>query len=192
MRAGYGEFGTWSADVYASGALTKRLLANVSAYWSNQSEGWGRNVTTGVPTFRSREYGTRIKFLWNESDRTNALLTLDFDKTVAQQGLGFMAFPGTGSLNPLPPFPNGGFPPAPGYYDPSEDFDSEGDVRQYGASLKITHDFNWARLVSISAYRDTRNDYVLDQDAGPLPIVNVEPDSIRSTSPARPSRRCHS
>jgi len=174
VRAGYGEFDTWSADVYASGALTNQLLANVSAYWSNQSEGWGRNVTTGVPTFRSREYGTRVKFLWNESERTNALLTLDFDKTLAQQGVGFMAFPGTGSLNPLPPFPNGGIPPAPGYYDPNENFNSEGDVRQYGASLKITHDFDWARLVSISAYRDTRNDYVLDEDAGPLPIVNVE------------------
>ena len=85
-----------------------------------------------------------------------------------------MAFPGTGSLDPLPPFPNGGFPPAQGYYDPTENFDSNGDVRQYGASLKITHDFDWSRLVSISAYRDTRNDYVLDQDAGPLPIVNVE------------------
>src|SRR6185295_5949067 len=81
---------------------------------------------------------------------------------------------GTRSLNPLPPFPNGGFPPAPGFYDPTENFDSEGEVRQYGASLKITHDFDWSRLVSISAYRDTRNDYVLDEDAGPLPLVNVE------------------
>jgi iron complex outermembrane recepter protein len=160
--------------VYASGPLTQQLRANLSAYWSNQSEGWGRNVTTGVPTFRSHAYGTRVKFLWNETDRTNALLTLDYDRTVAQQGLGFMAFPGTGSLNPLPPFPNGGFPPATGFYDPTENFNSEGDVRQYGASLKITHDFDWSRLVSISAYRDTRNDYVLDEDAGPLPLVNVE------------------
>jgi iron complex outermembrane receptor protein len=85
-----------------------------------------------------------------------------------------MAFPGTGSLNPLPPFPNGGLPPAAGYYDPTENFVSEGDVRQYGASLKITHDFDRSRLVSLSAYRDTRNDYVLDEDAGPLPLVNVE------------------
>src|SRR5262249_43947569 len=124
--------------------------------------------------FASRQYGTRVKFLWNESDRTHALLTLDFDKTVAQQGLGFMAFPGTGTLDPLPPFPNGGFPPARGYYDPTENVDSEGDVRQYGASLKVTHDFDRARLVSISAYRDTRNHYVLDEDSGPLPIINVD------------------
>jgi iron complex outermembrane receptor protein len=174
ITAGYGNYDTWSADMYASGRLTKQLLANVSAYWSNQSEGWGRNATTEVPTFRSREYGTRVKFLWNETESTNALLTFDFDKTVTQQGLGFAAFPGTGSLDPLPPFPNGGFAPAPGYYDPTENFDSGGDVRQYGVSAKITHDFKWSELVSISAYRDTRNVYVLDEDAGPFPLVNVQ------------------
>ena len=52
VTAGYGNYDTWSTDVYASGALTKRLLANIDGYWSEQSEGWGRNVTTGAPTFR--------------------------------------------------------------------------------------------------------------------------------------------
>ena len=174
VRAGYGNYDDWSADIYASGPLTKQLLANVSAYWSDQSEGWGRNVTTGAPAFRSRDYGARIKLLWNEADRTNVLVNLDFDNTETQQGLGFRAFPGTGSLDPLPPFPNGGFPPASGYYDPNEDFDSNGSDRQYGASLKITHDFDRSRLVSISAYRDTRAEYLLDEDSGPLPIVSVQ------------------
>lgn len=174
VTAGYGNYNTGSADMYASGPLTEQLRANVSVYWSNQSGGWGRNVTTGVTAFKSRDYGARIKFLWDEADRTSVLLTLDFDKTVTQQGLGFRAFPGTGSLDPLPPFPNGGFPPAAGYYDPNENFNSDGNDRQYGASLKITHDFDWLRLVSISAYRDTRADYVLDEDSGPLPIVNVQ------------------
>jgi iron complex outermembrane recepter protein len=181
VTGGYGNYDTWSADMYASGPLSPQLLANVSVYWSNQSEGWGRNVTTGVPTFRSRDYGTRIKFLWNQSDRTNALLTFDFDRTVTQEGLGFMPFPGTGSLDPVPPFPNGGFPPAPGYYDPIENFNSNGDDRQYGVSLKITHDFDWSRLVSISAYRDTRADYLLDEDSGPLPIVNVQVTTPETT-----------
>jgi iron complex outermembrane receptor protein len=174
VTAGYGNYSTGSADIYASGPLADHLLANLAAYWSNQAEGWGRNVTTGAPAFKSRDYGARIKFLWNETGRTNVLLTFDFDKTVTQQGLGFRAFPGTGALNPLPPFPNGGFAPAPGYYDPNENFDSDGNDRQYGVSLKITHDFDWSRLVSISAYRDTRADYLLDEDSGPLPIVNVE------------------
>ena len=179
--AGYGNYDTWSADVYANGPLAPQLLANVSAYGSNQSEGWGRNATTGVPTFRSRHYGGRTKLLWSAADRTDVLFTIDFDKTVTQQGLGFMAFPGTGSLNPVPPFPNGGFPPAPGYYDPVENFNSEGTDRQYGASLKITHDFDRARLVSISAYRDTRAEYLLDEDSGPLPIVNVQIETPETT-----------
>ena len=174
VSAGYGNYNTGSADIYASGPLMKDLLANISLYWANQSTGWGRNVTTGVAAFRERHYGARMKLLWNESERTNALLTFDFDKTSTQQGLGFMAFPGTGSLNPLPPFPNGGFPPAPGYYDPTENLDTDGNTRQFGASLKLTHDFNSSRLVSVSAYRDTRADYLLDQDAGPLPIVNAQ------------------
>jgi iron complex outermembrane receptor protein len=174
VTAGYSNYDTWSADTYASGPLTKQLLANISVYWSNQSEGWGRNVTTGVPAFQSRDYGARIKFLWNYTEGTNALLTLDFDKTVTQQGLGFRAFPGTGSVDPLPPFPNGGLSPAPGYYDPNENFNSDGHDRQFGASLKITHDFDWSRLVTNSAYRDTRADYLLDEDSGPLPIVNVQ------------------
>lgn len=181
FTAGYGNYDTWSANMYASGPLAPQLLANVSVYWSNQSEGWGRNVTTGTPTFRTRDYGTRIKFLWNASERTNALITFDFDKTVTQEGLGFASFPGTGSLNPLPPFPNGGFPPAPGYYDPIENFDSNGDTRQYGVSLKITHDFDGSRLVSISAYRDTRNDFLGDEDVGPLPIVNIHATTPETT-----------
>jgi hypothetical protein len=51
-------------------------------------------------------------------------------------------------------------------YDLNENFNSEGNDRQYGASLKITRDFDWARLVSVSAYRNTRADYLLDEDSG--------------------------
>jgi iron complex outermembrane receptor protein len=174
ITAGYGNYDTWSSDLYAGGRLTDGLLANVSVYWSDQADGWGRNITTGVPAFRFRDEGARIKFLWNESDRTTALLTLDFDKTVTQQGLGFRAFAGTGSLDPAPPFPNGGFAGAAGYYDPNENFNSNGNDRQYGAAVKIAHEFAWSDFVSISAYRDTRADYDLDEDSGPLPLVNVQ------------------
>src|SRR5262249_18587648 len=101
--------------------------------------------------------------------------------TVTQQGYGFKAFPGTGSLDPLPPFPNGGFPPAPAYYDSGESLNSGGNIRQLGVSLKIAHDFDRSRLVSISAYRDTRPDLQGDEDVGPLPLVNVLPTAPETT-----------
>ena len=174
FSAGYGNYDTSSADLYANGAIASQLLANVSLYWSNQSEGWGRNITTETPAFRSRDYGGRAKLLWQGQERTSALLSFDYDLTVTQQGLGFRAFPGTGSLNPLPPFPNGGIPPAPDYYDPNENFNSNGSDRQFGVSLKVSEDFENSHLVSVSAYRDTRADYLLDEDSGPLPLVNVQ------------------
>ena len=173
VRLGYGNYDTGSGDIYASGPLTEELLANVAAYWSDQAEGWGRNATTGVPTFKSRDYGGRAKFLWTPAAHTSALLSIDFDKTIAQQGVGFEAWPGTGSLDPLPPLPNGGFEAAPGYYDLREDFASGDNDRQYGTSLKLAQSFDSSRLVSISAYRDILADYRVDQDLGPLPIVNA-------------------
>jgi len=172
-RVGYGNYQTWSADSYATGPLAANLLANVAAYWTDQAEGWGRNVTNGAPTFRYREKGGRVKFLWKPTERTSVLLNLDFDKSASQEGVGFAAWPGTGSLDPLPPFPNGGFAPAPGYYDLRENYNSDGNDRQDGESLKVTQDFDWSRVVSISAYRDTRGDYLIDQDLGPLPLVNI-------------------
>lgn len=157
-QLGYGSYDTWSAETYArarGGPLREDLLANLAAYWSDQSEGWGHNVTTGAQTFKSRDYGGRAKLLWTPAARTSALLSIDFDKTVAQEGVGFAAWPGTGSLDPLLPFPNGAFAAARGYYDLSENFTSGDNDRQYGGSLKLTQRFDWARLVSISAYRDT-------------------------------------
>ena len=172
-RFGYGNYDTWSANTYASGPLAPGLLANIAAYWSDQREGWGRNTTTGLPTFKSHDYGGRIKFLATPADSTSVLLNLDFDQTVTDQGIGFKPWSGTGSLDPLPPFPNGGFLPAPGYYDLRESLPSDGQDRQLGASLKVSQELPWFRLVSISAYRDTHVDYQLDQDVGPLPLVDV-------------------
>jgi len=173
VRAGLGNYDTLSADTYATGRLAEHLLANMSAYWSNQSGGWGRNVSTGLPTFKFRDYGGRVKLLWSGIERASALLTLDFDKTIAQQGVGFVAWPGTNSLDPLPPLPNGGFSSPPGYYDTRENLQSNGNNRQFGASLKLTANLEALRIVSISAYRDIRSDYLLDQDLGPLPVVNA-------------------
>lgn len=174
VTAGYANYDTPSAGLYANGPLSSQLLGNLSLDWSDQSQGWGRNITTGAQAFKSRDYSLRSKLLWTGAGTTRALLTLDYSNTVTQEGLGFRAFAGTGALDPLPPFPNGGFAPAAGYYDPDENFNSHGSDRQFGASLKITQDFNWADLVSTSAYRDTRADYLLDEDSGPLPIVNVQ------------------
>ncbi len=181
VRVGYGNYDTWLADAYANSPLSEHVLANVAVYWSNQAAGWGKNQTTGLPTFRFRDNGGRVKVLWTPTEGTGVLVSLDFNRTVFQQPLGFQAWPGTGSLDPLPPFHPGGLPPAPGYYDLTENFNSGANDRQYGASLKLTQTLDWGRIVSISAYRDTRGDSRIDQDSGSLPIVNVGLTNFETT-----------
>ena len=54
FTAGYGNYDTWSANMYASGPLAPQLLANVSVYWSNQSEGRGVEIPQPGPRLSGR------------------------------------------------------------------------------------------------------------------------------------------
>ena len=171
INAGIGNYQTYAGNLYASGG-TDKLSANIALYGSDQIQGWGRNTYTGQPTFTAWDGGGRIKVLWTPSDSTTLLLNGDFDVSRQGEGLGYQPRPGTGSLNPVPPFPNGGFPPS-SWYNNIENWLSFSRVRQQGVSLKLTQDLGFAQLVNITAWRFTKTYYPLDEDAGPLPIVNV-------------------
>src|SRR5208282_5106743 len=54
---GYANYDTDSGNLYASGALADTLAANFAVYGSEQHNGWGRNVTTGRPTFTGWDWG---------------------------------------------------------------------------------------------------------------------------------------
>jgi iron complex outermembrane recepter protein len=172
VTAGYANYDTKSGSIYATGPLTDTLSANLALDGSQQSDGWGRDDLTGAEAFTGWEYGGRAKLLWTPTTATDVLLNVDYDNLRTEEGLDLRAFPGTGSLDPLPPIPNGGFPPPVGYYDNDQNFDSHSITRQSGASLRIASDLGWARLVSISSTRFTKAVDPFDEDAGPLPIVN--------------------
>jgi len=171
FNVGYANYDTKSGNFYASGG-SNTLSANISVYGAQQNDGWGVNTVTGQPTFTSWDGGGRIKVLWEPTSSTTALLTADMDITRTQEGLGYQPRAGSGSLDPVPPFPNGGFPPS-SFYNTIENWQSYGKVRQEGVSLKVTQDLDWARLVNITAWRFTKTFYPLDEDAGPVPLVNV-------------------
>ncbi|MET0983820.1 MAG: TonB-dependent receptor [Steroidobacteraceae bacterium] len=166
VSVGYANYNTFSGSVYATGGLTDTLKANISLYGGDQGKGWGDNVTTGDDAFDLNRYiGGRIKLLWEPSDATSVLLTVDYDKTKSGQGY----------YRPVEGTIGAGFYPAPpDYYDLVDHTDPHWQVEQAGVSAKITHDFTQTRLVSISAYRDTTQDQYFDQSGGPIPLVIVD------------------
>jgi iron complex outermembrane recepter protein len=173
VTAGYANYDTKSGSLYATGGLSNILAANIALYGMQQIDGWGHYVLTNAPAFTGWEYGGRIKLLWTPTGKTSVLLATDYDDLRSEEGLDFRAFPGTGSLNPIPPFPNGGFSAPGGYYDNYQNVDSYTITRQSGVSLKVTSDFDWTRFVSITAWRFTKAVDPLDEDVGPLPLVNA-------------------
>ena len=60
---------------------------------------------------------------------------------------------------------------------------------QSGVSLKATQDFDWAQLVSITAYRTSNYRSVLDLDEGVTPGINPFNAASRNVSREQPNLR---
>jgi iron complex outermembrane recepter protein len=164
VTAGYANYDTSSASMYATGGIADHLSANLALYGANQANGWGTNVTTGHAAYQQWDWGGRAKLLWTPTDRTTVRLELDHDVTSTDEGVDFVAARGTKTST--------GVAPPAGFYDINSNLDPNTTVRQQGASVKITQDLDWAKLVSISSDRFLSSWQVFDQDSGPVPIVN--------------------
>lgn len=179
---GYASYDTPSGSIYATGQIADNLDANIAVYAQDQYDGWGKNrcaqmygflgCKTSGPTYTGYDFGGRVKFLWTPTSHTTVLLNIDHDTTETGEGLAFHAHPGTTAV---------GFPPPPGFYDVAEDETPNFTTRQNGGSLKVTQDFGWASLVSISAYRSLNSISNLDEGDSPLPIVDTHLGTEEST-----------
>jgi iron complex outermembrane recepter protein len=166
VTAGYANYDTYSGSIYASGPLAQNVAANIALYGSDQRDGFGHIINTGEPVGRNWDYGGRSKLLVTPTDSLTLLATVFFDKTFTQQGLVTRAAYGTRN--------------AGGYLAPSYYYDMYSDVtpfitnKQYGASLKITQDFGFANLTSISAFQSARLTFQQEAQYGdPRPIIDV-------------------
>jgi iron complex outermembrane recepter protein len=158
VSAGYANFDTYSTSMYATGAIGPNLSANLAGYWSRQYDGWGHNLTTNDPSYRSWDTGGRAKVLWTPSDKTSLLVTIDTDTTVLEEGLDYRAIKGTES--------EGGTLAPGGFYDYYSPEDDHSKLTTDGISAKATHDFGWASLVSISAFRHSENPAIYNLGLG--------------------------
>ena len=172
IETGYANYNTPSVSLYASGELASGLAANLALYSEDQEQGWGRDVTTGAQAFDNRYYGGRVKFLWVPRDSLSFLLNVDYDNTNSSEGFYSAAY-GTVSA--------GFYPSPPGFYDLVAWINPYWIAKQSGESLKVTTEMGWSSLVSISAYRYTRQEQFFDQAAAPIPIVRVSTNGPEHT-----------
>jgi iron complex outermembrane receptor protein len=146
ISGGYGNYNTTHGDLYVTGGLVKNLAADLAIDYSDQGQGYGRNLTLGKDIDKNNDFSARSKLFYTPTDRTEVTVIGDYSITRGVPAL--LPAPGTTPLGSRPPATN----PRDGY-GLTQPFSV---VAQWGLSATVKQDLNFAQLVSITAYRDTK------------------------------------
>jgi iron complex outermembrane receptor protein len=163
VSVGYGNYDTIYSSLYATGGITPNLAGSVAAVINDNLNGYGKDIGTGKDTYRRDDTGVRAKLKWTPSDRTIVRLEADYEH-VRSDGSPYQVVPGNAAVNGV--FYN------PGPYNTDTNWPNSTNTEVFGTSLHVDQDLDFARLVSISAFRNTSELYYLDEDSSPFPLVN--------------------
>ncbi|HEY2401653.1 MAG TPA: TonB-dependent receptor plug domain-containing protein, partial [Steroidobacteraceae bacterium] len=158
---GYGNYNTTTSNLYATGGIAKNLAADVAIHYTDQSEGWGRDLFNGEDVFRDYDLGIRSKWLLTLDD-THVTFSGDYNHDRSEVGTAYRMFPGYKSVD-------GHVGPPGGFYDTNENLPSVIYNTTYGGSITVDQDLHWAHFKSISAFHRTETDQYFDQDGTALP-----------------------
>ena len=165
---GYGNFDSWTGKAYISGRIADGLAADFAFTGRHRGDGFGRNVTTSSSVGDvHHDISTRSKMVWTVDPATTVTLIGSY-------------WDGRDTIGYPVPFPGkvSGF--VPGRVGPDRGWDAESDVdfRKKGwtanGALKISHEFDAVRLLSITAYRKGQIQYSQDLDYSPFPVASLD------------------
>lgn len=176
---GYGNYNTVDASAYLTGGLATGVAMDLSARYSNQQDGFGHNVYNGDDVFLSRRSNLRSRIRFDISDVTNLTLAGDYGTTRGTVGTTIAPAFGYGYQ-----FVNGARRERGSAFYPG-DYDINSGPRtplyksnEWGVSGTFQTEIEPLTFRSITAYRRSSERGVIDYDAGPADIVNI--DIVRS------------
>ncbi len=163
VSVGYGNYNTITSSMYATGGITPTLAGSVAAVFNDNLDGYGKDLGTGKDTYRRNDLGLRTKLKWTPTDQTTVRLEADYEHS-RTDGSPYQVEPGVaganGVISRVPP------------YDTDTNWPNSANTETFGASLHVDHDFDFMKLVNITAFRNTSELYYLDEDSTTLPLVN--------------------
>lgn len=189
IEASYGNYDTTALNLYGTTGLTDSIATDLAVYYYDQADGWGENIATGNDINKSEELLIRNKWAISAGDRTDISLSFDYVDTETNLGISQRMYPGAlGAdglivyqvltlLQGLPPEVAAPLAAAQAttysgeYYDINSSIDPKVTLEQWGAAMKIVHEFNDTEFVSITAYRDNDWTNTFSQPQVPLPGI---------------------
>lgn len=168
ITAGYGNYDTVESTFYGTAGIASNLAADLAIHYEDQGEGWGTNVFNGRDAHVESNLNLRSKWRLSIGADTTATLAVDYSRYETDSGHESRAFPGQVLTD------GSGYP---GFYNVNADADFLSLTKQGGVALTVDHDFSWARLVSISAWREYVDTAIADQDGTPSDVFRGRLDT---------------
>ncbi|EQB02846.1 hypothetical protein L288_15550 [Sphingobium quisquiliarum P25] len=163
---GYGNYDTTEAKIYASTGLTDTIAVDFAGSYTHQGDGWGKNVVTGRDVNkRPHDLSLRSKLLFTPGPDTRITLSGDYSYNRGDVGVTTRVREGAIAAN--------GYRFTGGFWDSASDITPVLRNEAWGASLKVEQTFDFAKLVSISAFRKSEAKQFLDFDATPSPFLTI-------------------
>jgi iron complex outermembrane recepter protein len=167
-NVGFGDYDTITGQLYATTGFGPNLSGDIALNYKDQGEGYGRNVVSGNQISGSSDFGVRTKWIL---DLDSVQLTFSADHSEHETAQGDNRALAPGSITPLSATTV--FSSLPGFYDVQLDTEPLSKTENTGASLTVDWGNDAIAFRSITAYRETTNDSVFDNDGIPVPLVNV-------------------
>ena len=170
--AGFGNYDTVLDKVYVGGGVTDHLVGSFAGLYTDQMQGWGTNTTTGRGIGQDRAIAARTKWIYDVDGKTQIRLIASYDRDTSDQGPQQQLFPGTiAGTEPGETPPNVVYR-EPGYYDSITNLQESSRTEDWLVSLRIDHDFGFAKLASITAYQRATEQAFYDGDDTPQNWAN--------------------
>lgn len=173
-QVGYGNYDTKNFGAFYTAPLSDSVAFSVSGQYENRGEGFGVNRFTGNDVMDGEGWAVRGKLLWNLSDATSLLFSVDAngrdasDPTFRNFTLNSLGQNVTQQIVAL-----GGDPD----YDIYSDVDPVLRARQSGASVILNHDFGGIKLKSVTAYRESKLRTFFDPDGTTQARLRIDNDN---------------
>lgn len=166
---GYANYNTITGGGYATTGLGANAAIDFAIDFRHQGDGWGRNIIRNEDSYINNYVSMRSKLLFEPSDRTTITIAGDYSRHDGSAGL-FAPPPGRTT------FGGAGF--YAGRYNVRGGSEDHQWIRVGGGSLTVEQDVGFARIVSISAYRRTKQNWRVDVDSSPVPGLDGNTDTF--------------
>ncbi|WP_206244149.1 TonB-dependent receptor [Novosphingobium terrae] len=165
VKAEIDNYATLRTGAYLTGGVAKDLAASISVDYATQGRGWGTNLVTGNDTFKlAHSLSLRGKLLYEPDADTSLMLIGDYmDRK--QYTYTFVPYPGTTFVGPATRLA--------GKQDTASPIDPYAAYHGGGVSLTAEHRLSFAKLTSITAYRQGTTSYLFDDAPSGTPIFYV-------------------